>query len=341
MFPFDDKFVKQKFNSYEKNCAHLGLTLKPRKLPSLQVCIFLIPELSPRQFSTTLRRVTVMSSRLSFGDKNWCPSVPAAIKFNPSLSFMVNFDPLLFKNSSSPEKGGEEKIGKAVWRRAWRLCLLISILSASAMAGLRIIWFVMAINPYQRWIRSTTFNTAIHLVCGWQRWPYRRGHQILSRHILKTRKWVTSIVTVQIKNGQGRKRMFADFMLENCWFTTMDSAREHNFNFNEAVSFIVHCNTQRNWLLLGKTFGNSRTYGWLKDRYGLSWQIVPVEMDQMMNDKDPERIARVMQAFLQMKKFDLAESERVYEVLNTEYPYFVKLKSLVLHSTRDVGNGPT
>jgi len=53
--------------------------------------------------------------------------------------------------------------------------------------------------------------------------------------------------------------------------------------------------------------------GWLKDKYGLSWQIVPTVMDKMMQDQDPERLDRVIQAFLKMKKFDLAALQRAYD----------------------------
>ena len=56
----------------------------------------------------------------------------------------------------------------------------------------------------------------------------------------------------------------------------------------------------------------SERYGWLKDKYGLSWQIVPVAMDQMISDQDPKRAERVAKSFLQMKKFNLAELERAY-----------------------------
>jgi predicted 3-demethylubiquinone-9 3-methyltransferase (glyoxalase superfamily) len=96
----------------------------------------------------------------------------------------------------------------------------------------------------------------------------------------------------------------------------MDSAREHNFAFNEAVSFMVYCNDQNEidyyWEKLSAV-PQAEQCGWLKDKYGLSWQVVPVDMDQMMQDQDPERAARVTQAFLKMKKFDLATLRRAYE----------------------------
>lgn len=110
--------------------------------------------------------------------------------------------------------------------------------------------------------------------------------------------------------------MFADFMLENQWFAAMDSAHEHNFSFNEAISFMVSCDTQKEidgyWEKLSAV-PEAEQCGWLKDKYGLSWQIVPTAMDEMMQDKDEQKIARVTEAFLKMKKFDLAELKKAYE----------------------------
>ena len=110
--------------------------------------------------------------------------------------------------------------------------------------------------------------------------------------------------------------MFTDFKLEGQWFAAMDSAREHNFAFNEAISFMVYCNDQNEidyyWEKLSAV-PQAEQCGWLKDKYGLSWQVVPTLMDQMMQDDDPERMARVTKAFLPMKKFNLAELQRAYD----------------------------
>lgn len=81
------------------------------------------------------------------------------------------------------------------------------------------------------------------------------------------------------------------------------------FKFNEAISFIVNCDTQEEidyyWGKLSAV-PESEQCGWLKDKYGLSWQIVPTAMNEMMNQNDPAKMAQVTQAFLKMKKFDIA-----------------------------------
>ena len=110
--------------------------------------------------------------------------------------------------------------------------------------------------------------------------------------------------------------MYADFMLEKQWFAANDSADDHKFNFNEAVSLMVNCHTQQEidhyWKKLSAV-PQAEQCGWLKDKFGLSWQIVPDNMEDMMADKDEKRVKRVTEAFLKMKKFDLAELEKAYK----------------------------
>jgi predicted 3-demethylubiquinone-9 3-methyltransferase (glyoxalase superfamily) len=108
----------------------------------------------------------------------------------------------------------------------------------------------------------------------------------------------------------------AAFRLENQEFAAMDSARPHDFAFNEAISFIVNCGTQMEidyyWEKLSAD-PKSEQCGWLKDKYGVSWQIVPTAMGEMLRDFDKKKVARVTEAFLKMKKFDLATLKRAYD----------------------------
>ena len=108
----------------------------------------------------------------------------------------------------------------------------------------------------------------------------------------------------------------AAFTLEGQEFAAMDSARVHNFTFNEAISFMVHCDTQEEidyyW---GKLSADPKAEqcGWLKDKCGLSWQIVPTVMNEMLKDKDKKKMARVTEAFLKMKKFDIEDLKKAYK----------------------------
>ncbi|HEY8187428.1 MAG TPA: VOC family protein, partial [Pyrinomonadaceae bacterium] len=89
-----------------------------------------------------------------------------------------------------------------------------------------------------------------------------------------------------------------------------------HFKFTEAVSFVVNCKTQEEvdefWSKLSAG-GEEVQCGWLKDKYGLSWQITPTVLPEMLKDKDPEKAKRVMKAMLQMKKIDIPTLKRAYE----------------------------
>jgi predicted 3-demethylubiquinone-9 3-methyltransferase (glyoxalase superfamily) len=88
------------------------------------------------------------------------------------------------------------------------------------------------------------------------------------------------------------------------------------FKLNEAVSFMVYCDTQDEidyyWDSLSFV-PEAEQCGWLKDKFGLSWQIVPAILDAMTTDKDPEKVERVTAAFLKMKKFDISALKKAYE----------------------------
>lgn len=89
------------------------------------------------------------------------------------------------------------------------------------------------------------------------------------------------------------------------------------YSFNEAISFVVNCATQQDidyyWANLSQGGDEkSQVCGWLKDKYGVSWQIVPNNISQLVSQSDPERAARVMRALLQMKKIDLSLLNQAY-----------------------------
>jgi predicted 3-demethylubiquinone-9 3-methyltransferase (glyoxalase superfamily) len=98
----------------------------------------------------------------------------------------------------------------------------------------------------------------------------------------------------------------AQFRLNNGLFMAMESSLMHKFNFNEAVSFVVECVDQNEidffWEKLTEG-GEESQCGWLKDKYGVSWQIIPEVLSELMSD--PSKSERVMNAFLKMKKFDI------------------------------------
>jgi len=108
--------------------------------------------------------------------------------------------------------------------------------------------------------------------------------------------------------------MAVDFELFGQRFVGLNGGPQ--FRFSEAISFQLYCNSQEEvdyfWSKLTEG-GQEGPCGWLKDRYGLSWQVVPVALLQMMTDADPKKPQRVMKAFMQMKKFDIATLQRAYD----------------------------
>lgn len=108
----------------------------------------------------------------------------------------------------------------------------------------------------------------------------------------------------------------AVFTLDGQEFMAMESNGPHPFTFTPALSLFVNCETQREvdelWEKL-TAGGEEVACGWLKDRYGVSWQIVPSILGQLMQDKDPEKAQRVTQALFQMKKIDIKTLQEAYE----------------------------
>jgi predicted 3-demethylubiquinone-9 3-methyltransferase (glyoxalase superfamily) len=234
-------------------------------------------------------------------------------KFNPSVSFIVNFDP-------SRDKNARENID-ALWKKLSRGGTALMPLQQYPFSqrygwiqdkyGLS--WQLILSDPKGEErpfiVPSLMFVGA---VCGKAEEAINfylsvfKGSKMGAMHRYSTGQEPDKAGTV----------MFADFMLLGHWFAAMDSAREHHFAFNEAISFMVNCETQEEidyyWDRLSAV-PEAEQCGWLKDKYGLSWQIVPTAMDKMLKDEDEERIARVTEAFLKMKKFDLAELQKAYE----------------------------
>jgi predicted 3-demethylubiquinone-9 3-methyltransferase (glyoxalase superfamily) len=108
----------------------------------------------------------------------------------------------------------------------------------------------------------------------------------------------------------------AAFTLEGQEFAAMDSAHRYQFTFNEAISFMVVCRSQqeidRFWEKLIADGGQEGVCGWLKDKFGVSWQVTPAVLAEMLSDPDKKKVERVTSAFLKMKKFDLSELEKAY-----------------------------
>jgi len=105
-----------------------------------------------------------------------------------------------------------------------------------------------------------------------------------------------------------------EFQIEGQNFVALNGGPA--FKFNESISFVVNCETQEEvdyfWQKLTADGGNESQCGWLKDKFGVSWQVVPTVLSEMLHDKDPEKSERVMKAMLQMQKIDINKLKAAY-----------------------------
>lgn len=232
-------------------------------------------------------------------------------KLNPSISLMVNFDP-------SQDKDAREKLDK-VWEKlikGGKILMELQEYPFSKRYGwvqdkYGLSWQLILTNPEGK-KRPEIIPSMLFVgdVAG-------KAEEAIKFYLSVFKDSQMGAMT---KYGPGKEPdqadslAFADFRLLDTWLVAMDSAHRHEFAFNEAISFIVSCDTQEEidyyWEKLSAV-PESEQCGWLKDKFGVSWQIVPAAMEKMMQTKDKKKLDRITQAFLKMKKFDLAELERV------------------------------
>ena len=234
-------------------------------------------------------------------------------RFNPSVSFMVNFDP--------SKDGAAEQHLNSVWEK----------LSEGGSA-------LMPLDEYPfskryGWVKDK-YGLSWQLMLsnpGGEQRPFIVPSLLFTENVWGKAEEASEFYISVFKNAKrgGIHKypacmepdkedtvMFTDFMIENQWFAAMDSAREHGYAFNEAVSFIINCDTQDEinyyWEKLS-AFPESEQCGWCKDKYGLSWQVSPTVMNEMLRKGTREQVDRLTQAFLKMKKFNIEGLKRAYK----------------------------
>ena len=234
-------------------------------------------------------------------------------RFNPSISFIVNFDPSRDKEARKNIDG----LWAALSEGGTALMPLDEYPFSKRFGWIQdkfgLSWQLILSNPQGE--ERPFIVPALMFV----RELAGRAEQAINFYLSVFRDSRTGAIT-RFGPGQEPDRegtvMFADFMIENRWFAATDSAHEHNFAFNESISFVVHCQDQKEidyyWDRLSAV-PEAEQCGWLKDRFGVSWQIVPLAMDEMMAKGTPAQIDRVTQTFLPMKKLIVADLEKAFE----------------------------
>jgi len=118
-----------------------------------------------------------------------------------------------------------------------------------------------------------------------------------------------------VSRGPDGRAFSVNFQLEGQDFMALNAGPQ--YKFNEAISMFVNCQTQAEvdelWSKLTADGGEESRCGWLKDKYGLSWQIIPSALGELMGDPDPVKAQRVVQAMLKMNKIDIAGLKQAYE----------------------------
>jgi predicted 3-demethylubiquinone-9 3-methyltransferase (glyoxalase superfamily) len=234
-------------------------------------------------------------------------------KLNPSVSFILNFNPVRDKDA---RKNLDEAWAKLSERGTVRIPLdkyPFSERYGWIQDKYGLSWQLILSNPEGEQrpfiIPSLLF---VGSVCG----KAEEAIKFYQSVFKNSRRGRTARYAKGMEPDKEGKIMFADFAIENQWFAAMDSAREHNFSFNEAISFIIRCATQEEidsyWKKLSSD-PKAEQCGWCKDKFGVSWQVQPTLLNEIMNNGTSEQIDRVTQAFLPMKKFDVAALKMAYE----------------------------
>ncbi|MDM8102054.1 MULTISPECIES: VOC family protein [Oceanobacillus] len=249
-----------------------------------------------------------------WGQRFMAISAGPYFSFNPSISFMVNFDPARDKNAAEQLEAAWEKLSDG----GVPLMPLDSYPFSKKYGWIQdkygLSWQLILTNPE-----------------GEERPPILPSMMFTGENAGRAEEAVQFYLSIFNNSKKGNMAyypagmepnkegavMFSDFALENVWITAMDSGLEHGFQFNEAVSLLVNCDTQEeidHYFEQLSAVPEAEQCGWLKDKFGVSWQISPSDLDEMMGQgATPEQIARVNQTMMPMKKLNIEILRKAYE----------------------------
>lgn len=231
-------------------------------------------------------------------------------RFNPSISFILNFDPRL-------DPSAEDRL-----RRTWEaltqdgssLIPLDETLFSKAYGWVEdrygLSWQLLLSDPSGD---PRPFIIPALLFVGNVAGRAREALDLYLSVFGNSRRGRTEFYPAEMAPDGQHGLMYADFAIGDQWFALMDSFHPHGFGFSEAISLMVLCQDQAEidyfWSKLS-AFPEAEQCGWLKDRFGVSWQIVPEKLEAMLERASPEGRQRLTQSFLKMKKLDIAALER-------------------------------
>ena len=233
----------------------------------------------------------------------------STLRFNPSLSFLVNFDP-------SRDAHAREHLDMlwAALSDGGRALMPLDAYSFSPHFGwvqdrFGLSWQLILSNPDGE-PRPTIVPALMFTgdVCG----KAEEAGAFYRSVFDDSRAGLRVPYPAGAEPDREGTTMFSDFRIGDTWIAAMDSAHPHGYGFHETVSFVLSCRDQaeidRYWAQLSSV-PEAEICGWCKDRFGLSWQVSPMLVDEVMASGDSERIERFIQAVMSMRKLDLAKLE--------------------------------
>jgi len=235
-------------------------------------------------------------------------------RFNPSMSFIVNYDPLFFKGKPEEQEAAARESLEKAWQRLMdggKALMPMGEYSFSRQYGwvqdqYGLSWQLMLTEP------TGDPRPAILPSLMFTGKTLGRAEEAIHFYtaVFKVSKPGTLASYPEgMDPDKAGTIMFADFKLEDTWLAVMDSAHQHGFEFNESVSLMVTCDDQAEidyyWNRLS-AIPEAEQCGWLKDKFGFSWQITSTVLEKLMKEGTPDQVDRITKAFLRMKKIDIA-----------------------------------
>ena len=232
-------------------------------------------------------------------------------KFNPSISFIVNFDPA--------QREDARELIDDVWEQlvdGGKVLMPLGSYPHSERYGwledkFGVSWQLMLTNPLGEPRPFIVPNLLFTTMTG-------KAEEALKFYltVFKDGKEGAMMQYPKEMAPASEGLMYGEICIMNTWLAAMDGGTVHDFAFNEAVSLLIPSHDQAEldyYMDALSAVPEAEQCGWLKDKYGVSWQVCPTRMAEMMSTGTPEQVDRVTQAFLPMKRFDLAVLERAFK----------------------------
>ena len=234
-------------------------------------------------------------------------------KLNPSISFFLNFDPSIDKNAKKNLDVLWDKLSKE-----GKVLMPLSKYPFSEHYGwvedkYGVSWQLILTNPQGE---KRPFIVPSMLFCGKVAGKSEEASNFYMSVFKNSKRGTISRYPKGMEPDKEGTIMFTDFMINGQWFAAMDSAHEHKFGFNEALSLLIPCETQDELDYYWKKISNdpkSEQCGWCKDKYDVSWQVWPTALGEMMEKGTREQIDRLTKAFLKMKKFNIETLKKAFK----------------------------